>query len=135
MKLFRKMLLVVLFLGMMMPLYSATENPKPEEKNPLSEFECPECGKKVDMAKEIKKLEKKLKKSKKKSKKKKNKKKDKAKDSEKSKDKKADEQQPFLPKKMKCPKCKKMVPLTTPDAEKAEKAEAGKTEAENGDSK
>lgn len=134
MKLFKKMLLVILFPGMMLPLYSAPETQTAAEKDPLSEFKCPECGKTVDMAKELKKLEKKLKKSKKKSKKKKSKKKsrkDKEKNAAQNSEKAAEDKKPALPKKMKCPKCKKVVPLPQPEAEK--KAETTEnTENETG---
>ena len=145
MKLFKKMLLVILFLGMMLPVYSAPETETAEEKDPLSEFKCPECGKTVDMAKEIKKLEKKLKKSKKKNKKKSKKKdkkdkKDKEKDAAKNSgsEKTPENKKTVIPKKMKCPKCKKVVPLPQPEAEKkaetAENSETAGTETGGNDS-
>ena len=68
MKLLRKMLLILLFMGMMLPAYSAPKKAKEEKTE--TELTCPECGKKVDLARELKKLKKDSKKKKKKSKKK-----------------------------------------------------------------
>ena len=130
MKLFRKMLLVVLFMGIMLPAYSAPEKEKKEKKQ--TDIKCPECGRKVDLERELKKLEKANKKKNKK-KKKKDKKKDKGKDKDKNKDNKEDKgKKDAAIKAIKCPKCKKNIPLTQPENDKkAGKADAGKADAEN----
>ena len=73
MKLLRKMLLILLFMGMMIPAYSAPEKEKEEKTE--TELKCPGCGKKVDLERELKKLEKENKKKENKKKEKKNKKK------------------------------------------------------------
>ena len=125
MKLFRKMLLIVLFMGIMLPAYSAPEKEK-KEKN-QTDIKCPECGRKVDLERELKKLAKANKKKNKK-KKKKDKKKDKDKDKDKNKDNKEDKgKKDAVIKAIKCPKCKKNIPLTQPENDK----KAGKTDAEN----
>ena len=43
MSLFRKMLLILLFMGMMLPAYSAPEQEKKEKTE--TELKCPGCGK------------------------------------------------------------------------------------------
>ena len=128
MKLFRKMLLVVLFMGIMLPAYSAPEKEK-KEKN-QTDIKCPECGRKVDLERELKKL---AKANKKKNKKKKKKDKKKDKDKDKNKDNKEDKgKKDAAIKAIKCPKCKKNIPLTQPaNDKKAGKADAGKADAEN----
>ena len=115
MKFVRKLLLVLLLCGIVIPAYSA---PAKEKKTELpSSLECPGCGKKV-------KLDKKDKKNKKKKKKDKKNKQKKGKDEKKEK---ADK-----PTKIICPKCKKEIPIPgqekpAPEEKPEKKADAPET--------
>ena len=124
MKLLRKILLVLLFLSLVLPASAAPETEEKAKENALpAEMQCPECKKKIDLEKELKKISKNQKKAKKSKKKKKDKKKDK--DAEKNVENKDQEaKKPAFPKSIKCPKCKKAVKLPLPEDEK--KAEADK---------
>ena len=131
MKLLRKMLLVLLFLSLVLPVSAAPETEKAKENALPTEMQCPECKKKINLEKELKKIKKNMK-NKKKSKKKK--KKDKKKDAEKAADSKAQEEnKSALPKSIKCPKCKKAVKLPLPENEKNADADkkAGNPAAED----
>lgn len=119
MKFVKKLLMVLLIGAFILPVYSAPKKEK-EEKKPTS-IECPNCGKKV-------KLDNKKKSKKKKSKKKKNKKKKGKKNKDAKEVQKAGEKKPAEPASIKCPKCKKDIPL--PGAEKKDKAAAGEKDSE-----
>ena len=122
MKLLRKMLLVLLFLSMVLPVSAAPETEKAKENVLPAEMQCPECRKKFDLAKELKKISKNQKKAKKNKKKKKSKKKNK--DAGKNvENKEQEEKKPALPKSIKCPKCKKPVKLPLPENEKNAEAD------------
>ena len=114
MKFVRKLLLVLLVCGIVIPAYSA---PAKEKKTELpSSLECPGCGKKVKLNK------KKDKKSSKKKKKSKKSKKDKKKKDKEVK--KADK-----PVKIICPKCKKEIPIPGQEKPAAEEKPEKKTDA------
>ena len=135
MKLLRKMLLVLLFLSLVLPASAAPETEKAKENALPSEMQCPECKKKINLEKELKKIKKNLKNKKKsKKKKKKDKKKNKDKDAEKNADTKAQEEnKSALPKSIKCPKCKKAVKLPLPENEKKAETPAAEDAGNNGE--
>ena len=56
MKLLRKMLLVLLFLSLVLPVSAAPETEKAKENALPSEMQCPECKKKINLEKELKKI-------------------------------------------------------------------------------
>lgn len=111
MKFVRKLLLVLLLCGIVIPAYSA---PAKEKKDKLpSSLECPGCDKKV-------KLDNKKDKKKKKSKKKKDKKK---------KGKEAKNEKAEKPVKIICPKCKKEIPIPGQEKPAKEDKPEKKTDA------